>query len=189
MTRYNADLDAIKGLRAALETFAARQSDALGATENEIILTVTLLEQAEQDWRYQVEQRQQELRNCYAMNFITGIDCSAEAAALREAEEKLSKITRMRARVQDALVEYRTAGEHFSSVLENELPHARAYLNDRIAALETYAATLVSQANSAPTPASPAISNDPPIVARRAAGASAPPENPAGHRGDAERKG
>jgi hypothetical protein len=165
MTRYNADLDAIKGLRTALETFAARQSDALGAAENEIIATVTLLEQAKEDWRYRVEQRQQELRNCYAVNFVTGIDCSAEAAALREAEEKLSAITRMHAQVQEALVEYRTASKRFSSMLENELPHARAYLNDRIAALEAYAATLVSQANSAP------------------------PENPAGHRGDAERKG
>jgi hypothetical protein len=165
MTRYNADPDAIKGLRAALETFAARQSDARGAAENEIIVTVTLLEQAEQDWRYQVEQRQQELRNCYGVNFVTGIDCSAEVAALRQAEEKLSKLTRMRARVQDALVEYRAASEHLNSVLENELPHASAYLNDRIAALEAYAATLVSQANSAP------------------------PENTAGNRGDAERKG
>jgi hypothetical protein len=165
MTRYSADLNAIKGLRAALETFAAQQSDARDAAENEIIVTVTLLEQAEEDWRYQVEQRQQELRNCYAVNFVTGIDCSAETAALREAEEKLSEITRRHARVQDALVEYRTASERFSSVLENELPHARAYLNDRIAALEAYAATLVSPANSAPL------------------------ENPAVNRGDTERKG
>ena len=165
MTRYNADLDAIKGLRAALETFAARQSDALAAAENEIIATVTLLEQAKEDWRYRVEQRQQELRNCYAVNFVTGIDCYAEATALHEAEKKLSGITHMHARVQEALVEYRTASERFSSALENELPHARAYLNDRIAALEAYAATLISPANSAPS------------------------ENPAGNRGDADRKG
>jgi hypothetical protein len=165
MTRYNADLDAIKGLRTALETFAARQSDALDATENEIIATVTLLEQAKEDWRYRVEQRQQELQDCYALNFVTGMDCSAEAAALRKAEEKLSEIAHIHARVQDALVEYRTASERFSSVLENELPHARAYLNDRIAALEAYAATLVSPANSTPS------------------------ENPADNRSDAERKG
>jgi hypothetical protein len=165
MTRYNADLDAIKGLRAALETFTARQSDAFNTAENEIIVTITLLEQAKEDWRYKVEQRQQELRNCYAVNFVTGIDCSAEAAALRDAEKKLSEITHMHAQVQDVLVEYRTASARFSSVLENELPHACAYLNDRIAALEAYAATLASPANSTSR------------------------ENPAGNRGDAERKG
>ena len=144
MTRYAADLDAIKGLRAALETFAAQQADVLAAAEAEIAAAVTALDQAAERWRARIEQRHQELLNCRALQLVTGSDCSAEAAALRDAEEKLSEITRLQAYLPAVLGEYHAAGERFSSVLENELPQARAYLNDRITALEAYAATRVA---------------------------------------------
>jgi hypothetical protein len=151
MTHYDADLDAIKGLRAALETFAAQQVDALAAAEIEIAAAVTALDQAAERWRAKIEQRQQELRNCHALQLVMGSDCSAEAVALRDAEEKLSEIMRLQMQMQDVLGVYRAAGERFSSVLENELPQARVYLNDRITALEAYAATRVSPTNGAST--------------------------------------
>ena len=157
MTRYNADLDALQGLRAALETFAARHIDAFAAAETDIALTVTALDQAEDRWRYQIEQCQQELRNCHAVQLVVELDCSAEAAALRDAEEKLSAITRQQVQLQEVLSEYRAAGERFSSVLENELPQARAYLTDRISALEAYAAARVSSTSGASTPGSPHV--------------------------------
>ena len=160
MTRYNADLDALQGLRAALETFAARQIDALAAAEAEIARTVTALDQAEDRWRYQIEQCQQELQSCRALQFVMELDCSAEAAALRDAEAKWSAITRLQAQLQEVVSGYRAAGERFSSVLENELPQARAYLNDRIAALEAYAAIGETPARTraeSKTPGAPAV--------------------------------
>ena len=151
MTRYDADLDAIKGLRTALETFAAQQADALATAETEIAAAVNALDQAAERWQAKIEQRHQELRNCYALQLVMGSDCSAEAAALRDAEEKSSEITQLQAHLQDMLSVYRAASERFSSVLENELPQARVYLNDRITALEAYAATRVSPTNGAST--------------------------------------
>ena len=157
MTRYDADLDALKGLRTALEMFAARQIDALAAAETDLAITVTALDQAEDRWRYQIEQCRQEVRNCHALQLVVELDCSAEAAALRDAEEKLGEITRLQAHLQEVLNGYRAAGERFSSVLENELPQARAYLTDRISALEAYAAARVSSTSGASTPGSPHV--------------------------------
>ena len=158
MTRYNADLDAITGLRIALETFAAQQADVLVVAESEISATVTALDRAEERWRNAIEQCHQELRNWQSLQLAMelgglGSDCSAEAAALRAAEEKLSEILRLQMYLQAVLGVYRAAGERFSSVLENELPQARAYLNNRITALEAYAATRVLPASDAPAPA------------------------------------
>ncbi len=148
MTRYNADLDAVKGLRAALDTFTAQQLDAFAAAENEIVVTLERLDQMEDACRSEVERCNQALRNCYAMQLVTQMDCAAEIIALREAEEKLTQLVVMQTRVQDALIGYRAARERYASVLENELPRARGYLNDRITALEAYGSATVSSSGA-----------------------------------------
>lgn len=64
MSRVDADLEALKELREAVSTFTNRQKEALEAAEREINITLTMLEEAERHWYYQVEERQHFLEQC-----------------------------------------------------------------------------------------------------------------------------
>jgi hypothetical protein len=156
MTRYDADLEVIKGLRAALLVFVGQQTDALQAVERHIAMIVESLEEAEQRWHSEVGPRRQALQNCRLAQLAVPIDCSKEEADLREAEEKLTEIGEWKYRVREAVVEYHAASQRVSNALENEPPHACAFLDERITALEAYqgAISLPSQQNS---PSAPSI--------------------------------
>jgi len=148
MSRVQADIEALKALREALLTFANRQMSALESAESEIARTESMLDQAEQHWRYEVERRSQALQAClreaaYAAQQGYCVDCSGYEYALQEAEENLTRVVQWQARVQQAVSQYHSASHRLESALQNDLPRATAYLADRITALEAYYAVSV----------------------------------------------
>jgi hypothetical protein len=152
MTRYNADLEVIKGLRQALTVFTAQQVEALEAVEREIAEMMESLDESEQYWRDKAERRSHTLQECRIAQMVAPVDCSREEAELREAEEKLNAVVERRYRVGDAVIEYHAASQRFGSALENEPPRACAYLDERITALEAYqGAVMLSNQPSSPS--------------------------------------
>jgi hypothetical protein len=86
MSRVDADLEALKGLREALVTFTQRQLEALDTAEREIAITIIMLEEAERHWYYQVQEREHYLEQCemeaaHAASEGYYIDCSSYAYA------------------------------------------------------------------------------------------------------------
>lgn len=152
MPRYDADLDALKHLRDALVTFATQQPDVFDAIDQEVAPAMQAIDDAEQQARHQVEQCSQELQNCRALQQVTSIDCTSEVIALHNAEEKLETIRQWQSRVRDAIADYRAARQRFTGVIDNDLPRARAYLSDRITALEAYQATIIRANNQNAAP-------------------------------------
>ena len=154
MTHVYADIEALKALRQALLTFAARQSDALQEAEAEIACTQAALHEAEQRWRYEVERRRAEVEACYVQAMIAtqqgyAVDCSGYVQALRYAEEHLTRILEWQRQVEIAVSQYRSVAQSFASLLQDLLPRATSYLADRITALEAYYAMRVMQTATA----------------------------------------
>jgi hypothetical protein len=143
MTRVHADIEAIKGLRLALLSFANHEVDILGAIESEIALTQSMLEDAERHWRYEVNQRQAYLEDClreaaYAARQGGHVDCSPCKFALMEAQEHLARIVRWQTEVESAVAQYRPEIQRFADLLRNHIPRAAGFLADRVTALEAY---------------------------------------------------
>ena len=150
MTHVYADIEALKTLRQALLTFAARQSDALQEAEAEIARTQAALHEAEQRWRYEVERRRAEVEACYVQAMIAAqqgyaVDCSGYVQALRYAEEHLTRILEWQRQVEITVSQYRSAAQSFASTLHDLIPRATSFLADRITALEAYYAMRVVQ--------------------------------------------
>lgn len=154
MSRIYADIEALKALRQALLTFAARQHDTLQEAEAEIARTQAALHEAEQHWRYEVERRRAELEQCMLQAMRAAqegyaVDCSGYAYALQSAEEQLTRLIQWQRRVEEAVTQYRSVAQAFASLLQELLPRATSYLADRITALEAYYAMRVMETATA----------------------------------------
>ena len=146
MTRIEADVDALKALRAALLRFGGRQTEALEAAAEEIQGTERLLEMAARHWAYQMDVRQERLHSClreaaYAAAEGYRVDCSAQEAALLDAERHLARVIESQNRVREVVARYTVAAHRVSTSLGHDLPRATEYLAGRITALEAYHAT------------------------------------------------
>src|SRR5690348_2875187 len=125
MSRVDADLEALKELREAVVTFTNRQKEVLEAAEREINVTITMVDEAERYWHYQVEERQHYLEQCQmeaAMAAAEGyyVDCSSYAYALREAEESLANIQRWQRRVDETVAAYHRGQGKIAYLLDSD---------------------------------------------------------------------
>jgi len=118
MQKIYADIEALRELRHSLFKFAEWQSEAVEAAQAEINYSLSLLEEAEQHWSYQLR--------------------SADGMQAEVAAATLEKIHAQQQQVYDASVRHYNAAQQMASVLEHELVQAIAFLDNRIQALEAY---------------------------------------------------
>lgn len=180
MRRVQADIEALRALREALPTFANRQADTISVAESEIHHTLSMLQESENHWRFEILRRSTSLitalpdvsasiENGYdalvaaqshineiiegaayfsgntilglaetIKNYLPVVSTIQQGYALIDAAQHLIVLEMWRQKVEQAILEYHPAAQHFSNVLENDLPLATVFLANRIAALESY---------------------------------------------------
>lgn len=141
MADIHADLDALKEFAGALVRYRHAQREVAERGDYQIAATRASLEEKASRWRAVLASRQADLAACQraaAMEAPAGghAACSAEAAAVREAEEQLARIRRWQQRVEDEASAFRGASGRFRDLLDVDLPRAETHLLAIISGLE-----------------------------------------------------
>jgi hypothetical protein len=146
----HADIDALKEFRDALTRYRYAQRELADRGDHEIASTRASLEEKASHWRSLLAQRQADLAACQhaaaaaaaaaesgaAGGTGGGADCSAEASAVREAEERLDLIRRWQLRVEEQASTFHGAAGRFRNLLEVDLPRTEGHLLAIINGLE-----------------------------------------------------
>jgi hypothetical protein len=136
----HADIDALRELADALARFRHAQREVVERGDHEIEATRASLEAKAGRWRSVLARRQADLAACQraAAGDAAGPapDCSAEARAVREAEERLDHVRRWQRRVDDQAGAFRSAAVRFRDLLDLDLPRTENHLRAVIDGLE-----------------------------------------------------
>jgi hypothetical protein len=137
----HADIDALKELRDALARYRHAQREVAERADYQIAATRASLDEKEARWRALLASRQADLAACQrvaamADETVGPPDCSAEQAAVREAEERLGNIRRWQQRVEDEASAFRGPASRFRSLLDTDLPRTENHLLAIINGLE-----------------------------------------------------
>jgi hypothetical protein len=136
----HADIDALRELADALARFRHAQREVAERGDHEIETTRASLDAKAGRWRSLLARRRAELAACQhlAARDAAGPapDCSAEARAVREAEERLDHIRRWQTRVDEQAGAFRSAAVRFRDLLDLDLPRTENHLRDVIGGLE-----------------------------------------------------
>jgi hypothetical protein len=145
---------ALADFRAMLCTFADQAKDALGVIDHEIRRTFSFVEERLCQWQTAVRQAEDEVIQAkiewnQRRNQRIGDrqpDTSHQEKVLRRAQarleafqEKLAAARRWQRDLPRELVDYEGPARQLLSALDGELPRMIAFLDRKIAALETYA--------------------------------------------------
>jgi hypothetical protein len=139
VTDIHADIDALRELADALARFRHAQREVVERGDHEIETTRASLETKAGRWRSLLARRQADLAACQqAAADAAGPapDCSAEARAVREAEERLDHIRRWQQRVDDEAGAFRSTAVRFRDLLDLDLPRTENHLRAVIGGLE-----------------------------------------------------
>jgi len=136
----HADIDALRELADALARFRHAQREVVERGDHEIEATRASLEAKAGRWRSLLARRRADLAACQRAAAADGAgpapDCSAEARAVREAEERLDHIRRWQLRVDDEAGAFRSVAVQFRDLLDLELPRTENHLRAVIGGLE-----------------------------------------------------
>jgi hypothetical protein len=137
----HADIDALKEFAGALARYRHAQREVAERGDLQVAVTRSSLEEKASRWRAALASRQADLAACQraaAMEAQAGghADCSAEAAAVREAEERLARIRRWQQRVEDEASAFRGASGRFRDLLDLDLPRTETHLLGIVSGLE-----------------------------------------------------
>jgi hypothetical protein len=129
----HADIDALKELRDALVRYRHAQRGVAERGDYQIAATRESLEEKAGRWRALLASRRADLTACQraaaaADELGAHAGCSAEEAAVREAEERLEHIRRWQQRVEDEASVFRGAASRFRSLLDVDLPRTENHL-------------------------------------------------------------
>ncbi len=159
-------IEALKDFRAALCDFGVDAKEALCATELEIRHLLDWLEQQLKNWQREVRKRQEELvraknelvQKKYSQRDGRGPGYTEQQVAferaqarLQEAEWKVERTRHWTHVLPRDVTEYEGPARQLSGMLDSELAHAVALLDQKIDALEAY---VKMQAPSTPESAS-----------------------------------
>lgn len=153
-------IETLNDLRAALIRFAGRVGEALHTADTEIRRTQEWLRERELHWQREVErareavrQAQAALRHCQSQVYrdrdgrTYHPPCDAEKAALaraeahlRQVEAELQRVRMWKARVEQAVGEYRLHERRLWALTTLEAEHAKAFLERARGDLERYRA-------------------------------------------------
>jgi len=138
--QIHADIDALKELRDALTRFRHAQREVVERGDQEIEATRASLETKAGLWGSLLARRQADFAACQATVREAGAgrlaDCSAEASAVREAQERLDHIRRWQQRVEDEAGAFASASGRFRDLLDRDLPRTENHLLAVITGLE-----------------------------------------------------
>lgn len=167
-------IQALVDLKGALGRFVGETWEELRAADQEIRRTEEWLQGRLAHWRYEVQQRREDVRrakedldDCLASGYDDeGQDCSdyedalrQAQARLREAETELQNVQRWMKSVSETAAAYRTQEQRLSRLLAADLPKAEAFLGRKVAELEQYRA-------EAPAAATIPVSADAKLLAK-----------------------
>ncbi len=141
MADIQADIDALRELADALTRFRHAQRDVVERGDHEIEVTRASLEAKASRWRSLLARRLAELAACQqaaAQEAAAGgrADCSAEAAAVAEAQDRLEHIRRWQQRVEEQAGTFRGAASRFRDLLDLDLPRTETHLRAIVGGLE-----------------------------------------------------
>ena len=137
----HADIDALKEFRDVLTRFRHAQREVVERGDQEIAVTRASLEAKAGRWRSLLAGREADFAACQlaaAAGAEAGrfADCSAEASAVREAQERLDQIRRWQQRVEEEAGTFRGAANRFRDLLDLDLPRTENHLLAIITGLE-----------------------------------------------------
>jgi len=137
----DADIVALKLFREAVDRYRYEQRNVADNADHEIELTRASLEAKTERWRIRLEDRRRELDRCLRRAAAAAaegrhVDCSSWAAAVQEAEERLTHIRRWQHRVEQEVAAFRGTAGRFRDLLEGDLRRAETHLRDVISGLE-----------------------------------------------------
>jgi len=158
MAEIHADLDALKGFRDALSRYRLAQRDVVARGNREIEKTRASLEDKARRWQANLRQRQAALDACLSAaarasggpghglppGFPSSarggggfaVDCSAQARAVREAEERLRHVRRWQRKVETEAAAFRDAVSQFRDLVETDVPRAESHLLSIVSGLQ-----------------------------------------------------
>ncbi len=141
MADIHADVEALKEFAGALTRYRYAQREVADRGDHEIAATRASLEEKASRWRSLLNQRQANLAACQraaALDTDGGghTDCHAEAAAVREAQERLESIRRWQQQVEDGASAYLGPAGRFRNLLEVDLPRTENHLQAIVDGLE-----------------------------------------------------
>jgi hypothetical protein len=135
--QIHADIDALKELRDALTRFRYAQREVVERGDHEIEATRASLEAKAGLWGSLLARRQADFAACQqAAAAGRPADCSAEASAVREAQERLDQIRRWQQRVDEEAGAFRGTSGRFRDLLDRDLPRTENHLLAIITGLE-----------------------------------------------------
>jgi len=137
----HADIDALKELRDALTRFRHAQREVVERGDQEIEATRASLEAKAGRWGSLLARRQADYAACQAAAALEAAagrpaDCSAEASAVREAQERLDQVRRWQQRVEEEAGAFRGTSGRFRDLLDLDLPRTENHLLAIITGLE-----------------------------------------------------
>jgi hypothetical protein len=137
----HADIDALKEFRDALTEFRYAQREVVERGDHEIEMTRASLEAKEGQWRSLLARREADLAACQLAAVAEAAagrpaDCSAEAMAVREAQERLDYVRRWQQRVEEEAGTFRGTADRFRGLLDVDLPRTENHLLAIISGLQ-----------------------------------------------------
>ncbi len=141
MADIHADIDALKEFRDALIRFRHAQREVVERGDYEIEVTRASLEAKAGHCRSLLARREADFAACQQAATAEAAagrlaDCSAEASAVREAQERLGHIRRWQQRVDEEAGTFRGAANRFRDLLDVDLPRTENHLLAIITGLE-----------------------------------------------------
>src|SRR4051794_27648950 len=127
-------IDALTDLQQAIDRFASAGSDIVDQAAWALRQTEDWLKHRVQMLTAEVERKASSLNAClsYRDEDGNGQDCSAEAAALQEAQERLENARRWMEIVDERAERYRAEARKFTSVLGTRCPAASHDLERKV---------------------------------------------------------
>jgi hypothetical protein len=146
----HADIAALKEFTGALARYRRAQREVVERGDYQIAATRASLEEKASQWRSLLAQREADLAACQsaaAMETEAGghADCSAQAAAVREAQRRLESIRRWQQQVEDGASAFLGPASRFRNLLEVDVPRAENHLLAIISGLEAARGVQVAQ--------------------------------------------
>ncbi len=137
----HADIEALKEFAGALTRYRHAQREVADRGDYQIAATRASLEEKASQWRSLLAGRQADLAACQSAAVMDGeaggrAGCHAEAAAVREAEERLESIRRWQQQVEDGASAFLGPSSRFRNLLDVDLPRTEHHLLAIIDGLE-----------------------------------------------------
>ena len=146
----HADIAALKDFAGALTRYRHAQREVVERGDYQIAATRASLEEKAGQWRSLLAQRQADLADCQraaAMAAEAGghADCSAQAAAVREAQERLESVRRWQQRVEEEASAFLGPASRFRNLLDVDLTRTENHLLAIVSGLEAARGVQVAQ--------------------------------------------